>query len=89
VGDLLPVPGQIAARRSTVNFQYAAARKAMQVSAMQSQFSLQQNGLDSVGCLRQLCPAECLAGPVRQFWNDYRLRWRPKNPVLASTSRLV
>lgn len=79
VGDLLPVPGQVAGSEEYSKFNMPRPQ-AMQVSADASQFSLQQNG--SVRWVHaQLAPADAWPA-VRQFWNDYQV------PVVSENASL-
>lgn len=79
IGDLLPVPGQVAGRSENDKFQMPRPQ-AMVVSADASEFSLQQNG--AIRWVHaQRSPADTWP-LVRQFWNDYQV------PVASESASL-
>ncbi|MFN3581319.1 MAG: outer membrane protein assembly factor BamC [Pseudomonas sp.] len=80
LGDLLPVPGQVAASAEPTKYQMPRPQ-AMMVSADASEFSLQQNG--GVRWIQtQRSPAETWP-QVRQFWNDYQVPVATESPSLG------
>ncbi|MFO7705485.1 MAG: outer membrane protein assembly factor BamC [Halopseudomonas sp.] len=80
MGDLLPVPGQIAGAEEYDKFDMPRPQ-ALQVSADASEFSLQQNG--SVRWVHaQRTPADTWP-LVRRFWTDYQVPVASENASLG------
>lgn len=80
LGDLLPVPGQIAGTAEYDEFDMPRPQ-ALQISADASEFSLQQD--DSVRWVQAQRTLADTWPLVRQFWNDYQVPVASENASLG------